>query len=84
MRDVLPPTTDQKSIASSTDHAAWITSQGWNLLSDGMRRRTFFKYEKRVRDLSPPDKVFEYFASEEREGGARWAPLKLPPLLQAS
>ncbi|KAK9834607.1 hypothetical protein WJX74_005603 [Apatococcus lobatus] len=46
-------------------------SKGWNLLSDATRRRTFFKYEKRIRDLSPPDKVFEYFASEEREGGHR-------------
>ncbi|KAK9847854.1 hypothetical protein WJX84_012039 [Apatococcus fuscideae] len=46
-------------------------SKGWNLLSDSTRRRTFFKYEKRIRDLSPPDKVFDYFASQEREGGSK-------------
>ncbi|PSC74405.1 ARF guanine-nucleotide exchange factor GNOM isoform B [Micractinium conductrix] len=43
--------------------------QGFNLMSLEQRRRTFFKYEKRVRELSPPEKVFEYFASQ-REGKA--------------
>lgn len=37
--------------------------QGFHLLSLDQRRRTFFKYEKRVRELSPREKVFEYFAS---------------------
>jgi calcium uptake protein 1, mitochondrial len=27
------------------------------------RRRHFFKYEKRIRELSSPEKVFEYFAT---------------------
>ncbi|KAE9603697.1 putative EF-hand domain pair protein [Lupinus albus] len=34
-----------------------------SLLSDGYRRRVFFNYEKRMRLHSPPEKVFEYFAS---------------------
>jgi hypothetical protein len=37
--------------------------QAWAMLSLDQRRRQFFKYEKRVRELSPPEKVFEYFAS---------------------
>ena len=27
------------------------------------RRRQFFKYEKRIRELSSPEKVFEYFST---------------------
>jgi hypothetical protein len=27
------------------------------------RRRAFFKYEKRIRDLSSPEKIFEYFST---------------------
>ena len=30
---------------------------------DDYRRRVFFNYEKRIRIQSPPEKVFEYFAS---------------------
>ena len=30
---------------------------GWHLLGLSSRRRVFFKYEKRIRELSPPDKV---------------------------
>ena len=29
----------------------------WHLLGLSSRRRVFFKYEKRIRELSPPDKV---------------------------
>ncbi|PRW57749.1 calcium uptake mitochondrial-like [Chlorella sorokiniana] len=36
-------------------------------MSLDQRRRMFFKYEKRIRELSPPEKVFEYFASQ-RDG----------------
>ncbi|KAJ9546556.1 hypothetical protein OSB04_019099, partial [Centaurea solstitialis] len=32
-------------------------------IRDTLRRRIFFNYEKRLRMLSPPEKVFEYFAS---------------------
>ncbi|KAK7283104.1 hypothetical protein RIF29_12390 [Crotalaria pallida] len=33
------------------------------LLGDAYRRKVFFNYEKRIRLHSPPEKVFEYFAS---------------------
>lgn len=33
------------------------------LFSDGIRRRIFFMYERRIRAYSSPQKVFEYFAS---------------------
>ncbi|WVZ74637.1 hypothetical protein U9M48_022798 [Paspalum notatum var. saurae] len=33
------------------------------LFGDSYRRRVFFKYEKRIRTRSPPEKIFEYFAS---------------------
>ncbi|XP_058067437.1 calcium uptake protein, mitochondrial-like isoform X2 [Magnolia sinica] len=33
------------------------------LFADSYRRRVFFNYEKRIRLRSPPEKVFEYFAS---------------------
>ncbi|KAM5564411.1 calcium uptake protein, mitochondrial-like [Rosa sericea] len=33
------------------------------LFGDAYRRRIFFNYEKRIRLRSPPEKVFEYFAS---------------------
>jgi len=44
--------------------------QEWNLISIDQRRLSFFKYEKRIREMSPPEKVFEYFASvgNAREG----------------
>ncbi|XP_020091046.1 calcium uptake protein, mitochondrial [Ananas comosus] len=33
------------------------------LLGDSYRRKVFFNYEKRIRLRSPPEKIFEYFAS---------------------
>ncbi|XP_072978210.1 calcium uptake protein, mitochondrial isoform X1 [Typha angustifolia] len=33
------------------------------LFGDSYRRRVFFNYEKRIRMRSPPEKIFEYFAS---------------------
>ncbi|CAL0325667.1 unnamed protein product [Lupinus luteus] len=39
------------------------------LFNEGYRRRVFFKYEKRIRLQSPPEKVFEYFASIRNPGG---------------
>ncbi|GAX83915.1 hypothetical protein CEUSTIGMA_g11339.t1 [Chlamydomonas eustigma] len=39
-------------------------------LSLKTRQRLFFAYEKRIRDNSPLDKVFEYFSSKE-EGGIK-------------
>lgn len=47
--------------------------QSWQLLPLSTRQRTFFKYEKRIRDLSGPDKIFEYFATETKEDGSRCA-----------
>ncbi|GAV60557.1 efhand domain-containing protein/EF_hand_3 domain-containing protein/EF_hand_6 domain-containing protein [Cephalotus follicularis] len=39
------------------------------LFGDAYRRKVFFKYEKRIRLRSPPEKVFEYFASFLRPDG---------------
>ncbi|KAK6944424.1 EF-hand domain [Dillenia turbinata] len=39
------------------------------LFGDEFRRKVFFKYEKRIRMRSPPEKVFEYFASSRGPGG---------------
>ncbi|KAK9742204.1 hypothetical protein RND81_03G155400 [Saponaria officinalis] len=39
------------------------------LFKDAFRRRIFFKYEKRIRTRSPPEKVFEYFASVQKPDG---------------
>nr|GMD45748.1 calcium uptake protein, mitochondrial [Ipomoea batatas] len=33
------------------------------LFADAFRRKVFFNYERRIRMRSPPEKVFEYFAS---------------------
>lgn len=38
-------------------------SSGFMLMDLNHRRRAFFKYERRLREMSPPGKVFEYFAS---------------------
>ncbi|RDX62655.1 Calcium uptake protein, mitochondrial, partial [Mucuna pruriens] len=37
--------------------------------SDAFRRKVFFNYEKRIRLRSPPEKVFEYFASDRSPEG---------------
>ncbi|CAN1325262.1 Calcium uptake protein, mitochondrial [Linum perenne] len=39
------------------------------LVGDSYRRKVFFKYEKRIRLRSPPEKVFEYFASHKAPNG---------------
>ncbi|KAL6549634.1 hypothetical protein OROHE_008365 [Orobanche hederae] len=39
------------------------------LFEDTYRRKVFFKYEKRIRTQSPPEKVFEYFASFRMPSG---------------
>ncbi|KAL0358350.1 UNVERIFIED_CONTAM: Calcium uptake protein, mitochondrial [Sesamum angustifolium] len=39
------------------------------LFKDAYRRKVFFKYEKRIRTRSPPEKVFEYFASYKMPSG---------------
>ncbi|XP_020228067.1 calcium uptake protein, mitochondrial [Cajanus cajan] len=39
------------------------------LFNDGYRRRVFFNYEKRIRLQSPPEKIFDYFASVRAPSG---------------
>ncbi|XXG52047.1 hypothetical protein AAC387_Pa03g0467 [Persea americana] len=39
------------------------------LFRDSYRRKVFFNYEKRIRMRSPPEKVFEYFASYRSPDG---------------
>ncbi|XP_030478260.1 calcium uptake protein, mitochondrial [Cannabis sativa] len=39
------------------------------LFKEAYRKRVFFKYEKRIRMQSPPEKVFEYFASVRTPAG---------------
>ena len=45
--------------------------QPFQLLSPERKKRVFFAYEKRLRELSSPDKVFDYFASDQDPSGAR-------------
>ncbi|KAK7320674.1 hypothetical protein VNO77_30368 [Canavalia gladiata] len=44
-------------------------STGSLLFGDAFRRKVFFNYEKRIRLRSPPEKVFEYFASYRSSEG---------------
>jgi hypothetical protein len=46
--------------SSSTDG---VVASGRKLLPLHMRRRIFFKYEKRIREMSSLEKTFDYFAS---------------------
>ncbi|KAI3754392.1 hypothetical protein L1987_54175 [Smallanthus sonchifolius] len=39
------------------------------IVADSYRKKVFFKYEKRIRTQSPPEKVFEYFASYRSPSG---------------
>ncbi|KAL5547710.1 hypothetical protein UlMin_002941 [Ulmus minor] len=39
------------------------------LFGDEYRKRVFFKYEKRIRTQSPPEKIFEYFATIRTPSG---------------
>lgn len=45
--------------------------KGWQLVDDTTRRRVFYKYERRIRDLSQKDKVFHYFAGRSLQDGTR-------------
>lgn len=48
------------------------------LFGEAFRRRVFFNYEKRIRMRSPPEKVFDYFASyRTQEGGIFMTPADL-------
>lgn len=48
-----------------------MSRASWQLLDPATRRRTFYKYERRIRDFSQPDKVFHYFASRTLDDGTR-------------
>ncbi|KAG9149085.1 hypothetical protein Leryth_010681, partial [Lithospermum erythrorhizon] len=54
-------------LSSTTDHAPPNKSKF--LFAEAYRRKVFFNYEKRIRMRSPPEKVFEYFASFRGNGG---------------
>lgn len=52
----------QPSFSNQTDEPKFI-------FGDKFRRKIFFNYEKRIRMRSPPEKVFEYFASIRDDDG---------------
>ncbi|KAL5772719.1 hypothetical protein ACOSP7_012334 [Xanthoceras sorbifolium] len=54
---------------SQLQHSIPTESNGMFLFGDSYRRRVFFNYEKRIRTQSPPEKVFEYFASYTTPSG---------------
>ncbi|GMH33883.1 hypothetical protein BSKO_01717 [Bryopsis sp. KO-2023] len=58
-------------------------SKSFHLLDLETRKRTFFKYEKRIRTLSTPEKIFEYFSSIEVEGTKSMSQLDLLSALVA-
>ncbi|KAK9813177.1 hypothetical protein WJX72_010159 [[Myrmecia] bisecta] len=65
---------DSVQAAEAADPAIPLPQQEhaeWHLLDLNTRRKSFFKYEKRIRDLSPPDKCFEYFSTIRAEDGSR-------------
>lgn len=55
----------------------------FHLLTEQMQKRTFFKYEKRVRDLSTHEKVFAYFSSASSAGASQLSPFDLVRALLA-
>ncbi|KAL9442937.1 hypothetical protein AB3S75_016322 [Citrus x aurantiifolia] len=55
---------DRQSSSSSLFRKLSLPDYSSNfLLGEAYRRKIFFNYEKRIRLRSPPEKVFEYFAS---------------------
>ncbi|KAG0482543.1 hypothetical protein HPP92_010627 [Vanilla planifolia] len=67
---LLPASAESSFGGSSSDPSliecaepAVTGKQPWFLLRDSFRRKVFFKYEKRLRLRSSPEKIFEYFAS---------------------
>ncbi|KAK6248303.1 hypothetical protein QUC31_019868 [Theobroma cacao] len=75
---------DRNSLASFADapkEATWATNGDDRfehaipqkkpkfLVGEAYRRRVFFNYEKRIRLQSPPEKVFNYFASHRTPAG---------------
>lgn len=62
---------EDPNVAGGGDQRDKITHNGFTLLSKGWRQRKFFKYERRLRESSPPNKVFEYFANQRTSKGER-------------
>eukprot|EP00257_Ricinus_communis_P022503 XP_015582252.1 calcium uptake protein, mitochondrial [Ricinus communis] len=68
---------DEDSFVSLAESAVWESGNDLFppkekhkfLFKDSYRRRIFFNYEKRIRMTSPPEKVFEYFASLRTPAG---------------
>ncbi|XP_078165458.1 calcium-binding EF hand family protein [Carex rostrata] len=60
---------DQDLRISVQDDEAPTVSKSRFLFGDSIRRRVFFNYEKRIRLRSPPEKIFEYFASVRNSDG---------------
>ncbi|CAN4103273.1 unnamed protein product [Withania somnifera] len=58
-------------ISPSSHHTCYAVDEKKStfLFGDSYRKKVFFKYEKRLRLQSPPEKVFEYFASYRTPSG---------------
>ncbi|KAF8393110.1 hypothetical protein HHK36_021351 [Tetracentron sinense] len=67
--DCQTATTSEDQLPNSTFNDAPIEKKHRFLFGDAYRRKVFFNYEKRIRLRSPPEKVFEYFASFQTPGG---------------
>jgi calcium uptake protein 1, mitochondrial len=61
-----PPSTDVQIQASTSLDLVKDPTQGF--LLDSSKKRYFFKYEKRLREFSTHEKMFEYFSSLEVDG----------------
>lgn len=57
---------DSTELSQGNSFSKWWDS--FTVTSPESRKRTFFKYEKRIRSLSTPEKIFEYFSSVEKDG----------------
>ncbi|CAA0829355.1 calcium-binding EF hand family protein [Striga hermonthica] len=58
-----PTTVAAAAVAVSDSGLHNQNSESKFLFGEAFRRKIFFNYEKRIRMRSPPEKVFEYFAS---------------------
>ncbi|KAF5812858.1 putative calcium uptake protein/3 [Helianthus annuus] len=59
----VPQVNSQFAYADSVEQSLETEKKPKYIVADSYRRKVFFKYEKRIRTQSPPEKVFEYFAS---------------------
>ncbi|KAK9076755.1 hypothetical protein SSX86_005089 [Deinandra increscens subsp. villosa] len=58
-----------QSYSDSLQQSSESEKKSRYLVADSYRKKVFFKYEKRIRMQSPPEKVFEYFASYRSPAG---------------